>query len=125
MSETLYEVEAVLSRRQIKGSVEYLVKWLNFEAKDNSWVLASDMECPTLIDSFETDHIMHETLNPFQRGFKAESLRDARIDVNAGICFLVRFYGKTIMEWVPNKVIRKECPHLLIEYYENRIEWIN
>ncbi|KAL5279020.1 HP1A family protein [Megaselia abdita] len=120
-SETLFEVEAILNRRHNKGTVEYLVKWQNFDSKDNSWVQAKDMVCPGLIEQFEIDHVMHETLNPFQRGFEAECLKDAMLE--NGLKFFVKFYGKQKLEWVSNTVVRAECPQLLIEYYENRVEW--
>lgn len=124
MSETLYEVEAILNRRLMKGTVEYLIKWLHFDSKDNSWVKAADMVCPTLIEQFEEERIQNETLNPFQRGFEAECLKDARI-INKKPIFLIKFYGKRVLEWVSNDVVRKECPQLLIQFYERKIEWVN
>lgn len=119
----LYEVEAIMDRRLVKKSVQYLVKWLNFGPEENTWVDVKDMLCPPLIEIFENQSIKFETLNPFQRGYEAECVEDGRMESNGDIWFLVRFYDKQKLEWVSNSVVRSECPNLLIEFYETRIEW--
>lgn len=122
----LYEIEGILDRRVTKGVVEYLVKWLNFDDKDNSWVEARNMACPTLIDQFEQKNLPIPNLNPFDRGFIAECLEYAKVSNDRkNLLFLVRFTGKQIPEWVSNNVVRENIPQLLIEFYETRIEWFD
>jgi hypothetical protein len=33
----IYEVESIVNRRLVKGTVEYLIKWLGYPETDNSW----------------------------------------------------------------------------------------
>ncbi|EGT46901.1 hypothetical protein CAEBREN_21022 [Caenorhabditis brenneri] len=36
-TEELWEVEEILDKRSVKGEVEYLMKWADFNSKYNSW----------------------------------------------------------------------------------------
>ena len=42
----VFEIEKILNTRQRKGQTEYLVKWVGYPSKHNSWVPESDMVDP-------------------------------------------------------------------------------
>ncbi|OHS95438.1 chromobox protein [Tritrichomonas foetus] len=48
-----YEVEAILGKRQRKGTVQYLVRWFGYGENDNSWEDEDYLNCPALIKEFE------------------------------------------------------------------------
>lgn len=121
--DNVYEVESILERRKRDGKVEYLVKWQNFGHQHNSWVTSHNMACPSLIEDYEFTHSSegYENFTPFDRGFEAEQILD--VELGTRIRFLVKFFGKACNEWVDNIVMRKECPEILIDFYEKRILW--
>uniref|UniRef100_A0A915ELR0 Chromo domain-containing protein n=1 Tax=Ditylenchus dipsaci TaxID=166011 RepID=A0A915ELR0_9BILA len=50
-------VEKILNKRNIRGSVHYLIKWLGYEeSKDNTWEPAENLNCKDLIDAFEANY---------------------------------------------------------------------
>lgn len=117
-----YEVEDIIERKvNPEGVVEYFVKWKDWDTKYNSWVRARDMACPSLIEQFEKENIANETLNPFQRGYEAEDILGFQFKGQP--YFLLKSYDKTDLDWVSNTVLKKECPQLLIKYYESSIQW--
>ena len=48
-----YEVERVLGRRQVKGRLQYLVKWLGYQEEDNTWEPVQNLSCQDKIQEFE------------------------------------------------------------------------
>ncbi|XP_055342335.1 zinc finger CCCH domain-containing protein 13-like, partial [Paramacrobiotus metropolitanus] len=49
----VYEVEALLDRRQVGQRVCYLVKWKGWDAKFNSWEPEDFLNCPDLMRDFQ------------------------------------------------------------------------
>lgn len=48
-----FQVQAILTKRTLDGNVEYLVKWLGWASKYNSWLDVADMDgCSNLIEQF-------------------------------------------------------------------------
>ena len=43
-----YDVEKILDKRKIKGKTQYLVKWLEYEDKENSWEPAENLSPKTV-----------------------------------------------------------------------------
>lgn len=48
-----FEVENIISKRFIKGKVQYRLKWFGFPSKHNSWEPIEHMNCEYLIKQFE------------------------------------------------------------------------
>ena len=42
-----YDVEKILDKRKVRGKTQYLVKWLEYEDKENSWELAENLSPET------------------------------------------------------------------------------
>jgi len=54
ISEDVYTVEAILGRKTTKGKVFYLVKWLNFPQKYNSWEPLKNFIDKEVVDKYES-----------------------------------------------------------------------
>lgn len=56
-----YIVEKIIdSRINEKGIKEYLLKWIGYEEKDNTWEPEENLDCPGLIDAFEKEKAKRE-----------------------------------------------------------------
>ena len=62
-----YEVEKILSHRNRRGRAEYLVKWLGYPDTENSWVKASELSAPDLLQKYESQR----AIRPLRRRRKA------------------------------------------------------
>ena len=49
-----YEVERVLAHRKRRKRIQYLVKWTGYPDTENSWVDASDLHAPDLLQAYHT-----------------------------------------------------------------------
>ena len=38
-----YEIEKIVSRKRVRGQMQYLIKWLGYPDSFNSWVSAADI----------------------------------------------------------------------------------
>ena len=62
-----YEVEKILSHRNRRGRAEYLVKWLGYPDTENSWVKASELSAPDLLQEYRSQ----QAIRPPRRRRKA------------------------------------------------------
>lgn len=57
-----YIVEKIIdSRLNEKGVKEYLLKWIGYEEKDNTWEPEENLDCPGLIEAFEKEKAKKES----------------------------------------------------------------
>lgn len=54
LDEEEYEVEKVVDRRTVGGKVQYYLKWKNYPDTDNTWEDEEGLQCPELIEEYES-----------------------------------------------------------------------
>lgn len=56
-NDELYIIERIVRhRRTSDGTLEYLVKWLNFSSKDNSWIPPANFYSEKMVDTYNQKH---------------------------------------------------------------------
>ncbi|XP_017122788.1 chromobox protein homolog 5 [Drosophila elegans] len=143
-SEFMYDeftVEKILDRRHYKGQIQYLVKWLNYTDEENTWEMATDLECLSLINSFESVRNLKRgqnlnTLyekkakrlkidpslvidNPFNHDLKAQEIREA-FKISGEISFSVKFFDLEQPVIIPCGVAYVEIPQMVLKFYEKQ-----
>ncbi|XP_039493906.1 chromobox protein homolog 1 [Drosophila santomea] len=134
-----YIVEKILDRRNYMGQVQYLVKWLDYADEDNTWESATDLDCHSLIKSFEQISLkraqdlnnLYETKakrlkidpclvvdSPFNHGFTAQEILKGYTN-NGEISFLIRFWHLDEPQVVPSEMAYVEIPQMVLKFYEN------
>lgn len=53
MGEMDCEVEKIIGKKIVRGEAKYLLKWVGFSPKYNSWEPAGNLNCPELMEDFE------------------------------------------------------------------------
>ncbi|XP_017014171.2 chromobox protein homolog 5 [Drosophila takahashii] len=136
-----YIVEKILDRRHHRGEVQYLVKWLNYSDEDNTWELASDLDCPTLVNSFESKFSLKRALNlnnlyekkakrmkidpclvmdnPFNHGFTAQEVLKG-FKKNGEVSFLIKFLDLDQPQMVLSGIAYEEIPQMVLKFYEKQ-----
>jgi len=91
-NEEEFVAEKILKKRIRKdGSVQYFVKWKNFDDSDNTWEPPSELSCKELIDSFEKN----VTENDIEKGNGEEEEDDEVFEVEKILDKRTNSEGKT------------------------------
>ncbi|EDW42909.1 heterochromatin protein 1 [Drosophila sechellia] len=139
-----YIVERILDRRRYMGQIQYLVKWLDYSDEDNTWESAADLDCHSLINSFESQISLKrgQELNnqyeskakrlkidpflvvdsPFNHGFTAQEILKGSKN-NGEISFLIRFCHLDQPQVVPSGIAYVEIPQMVLKFYENHCDF--
>ncbi|XP_060533025.1 chromobox protein homolog 1-like [Cylas formicarius] len=146
-----YVVEKIIDCRINKNGVkEYLLKWIGYDDKDNTWEPESNLDCPSLIKAFEADRAAKDaerskkrksTSTPtpdskpgkkgkaddkkphgFDRGLEPEKIIGAT-DSSGPLMFLMKWVGTDEADLVPAKQANVKCPQVVIKFYEERLSW--
>ncbi|XP_050300291.1 chromobox protein homolog 1-like [Anthonomus grandis grandis] len=145
-----YVVEKIIDVRVKNGVREYLLKWIGYDDKDNTWEPESNLDCPGLIKAFEADRAEKEserskkrkstsTPTPDQKGgkkWKGEDKKLAGFDrglepekiigatnSSGPLMFLMKWVGTDEADLVPAKQANVKCPQVVIKFYEERLSW--
>jgi len=85
-----FEVEKIMGRRQVRGRLQYLVKWRGFSEEENSWEPVENLDCPDKIGLFEarngilrTDKRFNVKVSATAEELLAASLRASNLPANA------------------------------------------
>ncbi|KAF7273788.1 chromobox protein homolog 5-like [Rhynchophorus ferrugineus] len=147
-----YVVEKIIDCRIKSGVKEYLLKWIGYDDKDNTWEPESNLDCPSLIKAFEADRAAKEaerskkrkstgtpTLDSksskkfklddkkshgFDRGLEPEKIIGAT-DTSGPLMFLMKWVGTDEADLVPAKQANVKCPQVVIKFYEERLSWMS
>ncbi|EDV49806.1 heterochromatin protein 1 [Drosophila erecta] len=136
-----YFVEKILDRRHYMGQVQYLVKWLHYTDEDNTWESATDLDCHSLIKSFDSQiglkraqdlNNLYETKakrlridpcvvvdSPFKHGFTAQEILKGSKN-NGRTSFLIRFWHLDQPQMVPSEIAYVEIPQMVLKFYESQ-----
>ena len=62
-AEDEYEVELIVDKRVDKGKVEYLIKWMDWDHDENTWLPEENLDCQVSICCYKK-RTNHKTLLP-------------------------------------------------------------
>ncbi|KRT78627.1 hypothetical protein AMK59_7866, partial [Oryctes borbonicus] len=123
-----YTVEKIIDKRyDAKGNIEYLLKWIGYDDKDNTWEPVDNLDCPNLIATFEAERAKQEKeqskkrksagtpsleskkkktddkkVHGFERGLEPEKIIGAT-DSSGQLMFLMKWAGTDEADLVPSK----------------------
>lgn len=145
-----YVVEKIIDCRIKNGVKEYLLKWIGYDDKDNTWEPESNLDCPSLIKAFEADRAAKEAekskkrkgtgtptldakpgkkakaddkkIHGFDRELEPEKIIGAT-DSSGPLMFLMKWVGTDEADLVPAKQANIKCPQVVIKFYEERLSW--
>nr|XP_022905013.1 chromobox protein homolog 3-like [Onthophagus taurus] len=142
-----YTVEKIIDKRvNANGTVEYLLKWIGYDDKDNTWEPVNHLDCPGLIEAFETERAkqdkervkkrksmstptnevrkkkVEDKKQGFDRGLEPEKIIGAT-DSSGQLMFLMKWAGTDEADLVAAKQANVKCPQVVIKFYEERLTW--
>uniref|UniRef100_A0A8C6RFY4 Chromo domain-containing protein n=1 Tax=Nannospalax galili TaxID=1026970 RepID=A0A8C6RFY4_NANGA len=125
-----FVVEKVLDRRRVaNGKAVYFLKWKGFTDADNTCEPEENLDCPELIEAFlnsqksgkEKDDAADKPRG-FARGIDPERVIGAT-DSSGELMFLMKWKDPDEADLVPAKEANRECPQIVIAFYEERRAW--
>lgn len=145
--EAEFIVESIVDSRIVAGKKQYLLKWKGYSDEHNTWEPKENLKCPKLIKAFEMEAERKERernekrkasstptpdakvqkrkadgIHGFARGLKPEKIIGAT-DSPGKLMFLMKWAGTDEADLVPAAQANKECPQIVIKFYEERLMW--
>lgn len=134
-----FYVEAILDQRiNLKGQIEYLIKWEDYAIEDATWEPSENLqEVKPLLEQFEKskfnsnkeDFQMEEILDFLEEDRIPLKVLSIRMLENKLLCLCEFSESSTGIVpdacYVPNSVLREKFPKILIDYYESKITFVN
>ena len=130
-----YEVEEILNKRIKKGQIEYLVKWKGWDLPEhNTWEHQDHLANSTeVIKEYEIKLQQQKLMmkygpdsnirpRGFSRGLEAEKIVGATFETGK-IFFSVKWKDCDQTDIVSAKEANLRIPQLVIQFYEERVEW--
>lgn len=122
-----------------EGKKEYLLKWIGYPDSQNTWEPETNLSCPSLIQAFESEK--SKKVEGFNRGYKPEKIIGAtncsgicsnrsfivynynNMFITGQLMFLIKWVGTDEADLVHAKEANLKCPHMVIRFYEERLDW--
>uniref|UniRef100_F1KZU5 Heterochromatin protein 1 n=2 Tax=Ascaris TaxID=6251 RepID=F1KZU5_ASCSU len=127
-----YIVEKIIDKRIRNGAVEYFLSWKGFPPSENTWEPEANLDCPNLIQAFEMQEKRarddkrkrsdNQNCRGFDRGLEPERIIGAT-NTSGELTMLIKWKGCEEADLVPAKLANERCPHLVIKFYEDHIQW--
>jgi len=139
-------VEAIIDKRvNLKGQVEYLIKWEDYSIEDATWEpLENVFNLKALFEEFEKKR---SKLNTTENNINKESFQTEEIleflsedKIPSKVLSVKMFENKLICLcefsesstgiipdpcYIPSSILRENHPKILIDYYETKIRFVN
>ncbi|XP_047500564.1 M-phase phosphoprotein 8-like isoform X2 [Penaeus chinensis] len=114
--EEVYEVEAIMGLREVKGRTEYKVRWKGWSAKYDSWLSEEELNCPDLLKRFLSTLEKLEK----QEDWQVEKILDSK-DKKGKIEYLIQWkgWGPKYNTWEPEENL-SGCQQILERFKESQ-----
>merc|ERR1711990_474160 len=76
-----YEVEDIVNHRHRKGKVEYLIRWKNYNAEDDTWEPEENLDCPDKIKAYNKKVKEEQASKAAKHEAERKSKKRARSDI--------------------------------------------
>lgn len=143
-----FYVEAIIDKRiNLKGQVEYLIKWEDYAIEDATWEpIENIMELKPLLEQYEKTKANLQSANSnstnIQEDLKMEEILECLEEEKIPLKILsIKMYEKKLIclcefaesstgivpdpSYVPNSILREKYPKILIDFYESKIKFVN
>lgn len=114
--EESYEVEAIMSLREVEGRTEYKVRWKGWGAKYDSWLPEDELNCPDLLKKFLTTLEKLEK----QEDWQVENILDTR-QRKGKVEYLISWkdWGPKYNSWEPEENLAG-CKDILDQFHKQQ-----
>ncbi|XP_026807408.1 heterochromatin protein 1-like [Rhopalosiphum maidis] len=127
-----YVVKKILDKRKRYGKVEYLIKWKDFNDSENSWEPIKNLNCKYLIKQFEKKRksmlsnsiVKNHVSLDVGPSREVEKIMDVT-NCDGKIIFLIKYKGIEEPEVIKAEEANKLYPQVVINFYQETLEWKN
>ncbi|CAO1439435.1 unnamed protein product, partial [Diamesa serratosioi] len=136
-----FEVEMIIDHKIRKGILSYLVRWLGWDAKDDTWIPEDQLNCPDLVKAYDNKEAKKQKMKKKKRDysdsedeysvgkkskkefFLVDRILNCRITKHGKFDFFVSWkgYGFEDNSWVPEEDLNSS--ELVDEFFgKNKIK---